>query len=119
MDDLKCGDVCICDLSLSMNTHKHSVVPLVFISEAGRKKHQYMLSAGSEKRRKRIPDIRLWKLRQANVCGETLRYIRRRQYCSAAIQAFSVRQDAWLRMRSERSWISGNRMIKKIRSLWS
>lgn len=32
MDDLKCGDVCICDLSLSMNTHKHSVVPLVFIS---------------------------------------------------------------------------------------
>ena len=32
MDDLKCGDVCICDLSLSMNTHKYSVVPLVFIS---------------------------------------------------------------------------------------
>lgn len=32
MTDLKCGDVCICDLSLSINTHKYAVVPLVFIS---------------------------------------------------------------------------------------
>ena len=32
MADLKCGDICICDLSLSMNMHKYTVVPLVFIS---------------------------------------------------------------------------------------
>ena len=32
MTDLKCGDVCICDLSLSINSYKYAVVPLVYIS---------------------------------------------------------------------------------------
>lgn len=32
MLDLKHGDICICDLSMSMNTPKQSVAPLVFIA---------------------------------------------------------------------------------------